>query len=86
MYLQVCMNLYLKYKDCPFVPHACILGTVSQKVRLKGVSFCHLLQEYFGALRIALKLNDAKAVAGVFGACEAFASVFSSLGMPRRLH
>ncbi|CAE7612398.1 PSMD2 [Symbiodinium pilosum] len=40
MYLQVCMNLYLKYK------------------------------EYFGALRIALKLNDAKAVAGVFGACE----------------
>ena len=27
-----------------------------------------------GALRIALKLNDAKAVAAVFGACEALAS------------
>ncbi|CAE7834175.1 PSMD2 [Symbiodinium sp. CCMP2592] len=40
MYLNVCMNLYLKYK------------------------------EYVGALRIALKLNDAKAVAAVFGACE----------------
>eukprot|EP00439_Symbiodinium_sp_Y106_P044337 s4196_g5.t1 len=28
------------------------------------------LNEYVGALRIALKLNDAKAVAAVFGACE----------------
>lgn len=49
MYLNVCMNLYLKYK------------------------------EYVGALRIALKLNDAKAVAAVFGACEVAATPSSAL-------
>lgn len=35
-------------------------------------------QEYPGALRVALKLNDPTLVASVFGACEATASAFRS--------
>ena len=42
--------------------------------------FCLLFmsQEYPGALRVALKLNDPTLVASVFGACEATASAFRS--------